>query len=129
MLNQEELRTLRDDLAQQLARLRHEIGEELTAEAGGRFRDLAGEVTDLGDEAVGAELAGTDNALIGRHVREVRDIEAAFARMDAGTYGRCVDCETDIDYARLAAYPTCKRCSPCQAVHEKTFAGQATPSL
>jgi len=129
MLTKEQRESLRSELGRELVELRLHLREELAAEAGERYRDIAGEVVDLGDEAVGAELAGIDNAIIGRNVREVRDIEAALARMETDKYGRCVDCATDISYGRLTAYPTCMRCERCQAVHEKTFAGEGKPSL
>ena len=49
---------------------------------------------------------------------DVRDILAARLRMNAGTYGTCVDCGEAIGYQRLLAYPTAKRCIACQREHE-----------
>ena len=129
MLTDENLLSLRNGLLLQLFAVRQQLGDELAAESTERYRDLAGEVTDAGDEAVGAEIAGIDNALIGREVDEVRDIESALARMDAGTYGRCVGCGEPIDFDRLTACPTGTRCVRCQAVHEKTHAGSVHHSL
>jgi signal-transduction protein with cAMP-binding, CBS, and nucleotidyltransferase domain len=37
-------------------------------------------------------------------------------------YGICIDCEQEIEYERLCAYSTAKRCARCQNVHERTFA-------
>jgi RNA polymerase-binding transcription factor DksA len=128
-MTNDQIEALRTTLVRRLADLRREIGDELAVEAQDRYRDIAGEVVDTGDEAIGAEIAGTDNVIIGRHVSEVRDIEAALARIDGAAYGRCIDCGTEVDYARLTAYPTAKRCAECQAVHERTFAGQPHPSL
>ncbi len=129
MLTDDELQTLKNTLVRQLASLRQEIGDELANETNEHYRDLAGEVTDTGDAAIGAEIAGTDNAIIGHHVEEVRDVEGALARIADGTYGRCADCGDDIEYPRLRAYPVCTRCEHCQAVHEKTFAGGTHASL
>ena len=129
MLSDGELETLRTGLVRQLASLRGEIKDEVAAEAGEHYRDLAGEVTDLADEAIGAELAGTGNAIIGHHVHEVRNIEGALADIATGRYGCCHDCGVDIEYARLTAYPTCTRCERCQSVHEKTYVGERHPSL
>jgi RNA polymerase-binding transcription factor DksA len=122
----ESLQTL---LAKRLAELRPLIADEVATEASERYRDLAGEVTDSADAAVAAELAGTENVLIGKHVQEVRDIEAALKRMESGTYGTCIECGMPIELARLKAYPTCKRCTPCQRAYEKTHAGGAHPTL
>jgi len=129
MLEKGELQTLKAGLMQRLALLRQQLGEEVAAQTNERYRNLAGEVTDAGDEAVGAEIAGIDNAIIGHHVDDVREIEGALARMAEGTYGRCHDCRADINYARLRAYSTCTRCERCQALHEKTFAGGQHSSL
>jgi RNA polymerase-binding transcription factor DksA len=129
MLTEHDLQTLRNGLLLQLFSLRQRLDEEVAAESGERYRDLAGEVTDAGDEAIGAEIAGTDNALIGHEVEEVRDLENALARMDAGTYGRCTGCDAEIESARLAACPACTRCVRCQSLQEKTYAGGSHPSL
>jgi RNA polymerase-binding transcription factor DksA len=66
--------------------------------------------------------------MIGRHVDELRDIEAARERMADGTYGRCVDCGEDIDVERLRAYPTARRCVRDQRRVEQSKPG-STPSL
>jgi RNA polymerase-binding transcription factor DksA len=55
-----------------------------------------------------------------RDVLELREIEAAKERMDAGTYGMCVDCGRDIPLARLNAQPSAKRCLECQTKYERT---------
>ena len=47
--------------------------------------------------------------------QHLADIEAALARLDAGTYGRCAACGGAIPDARLAARPaalTCVGCAP-----------------
>ena len=46
---------------------------------------------------------------------EIEDIEQALARLDTGTYGRCIACGHAIPTARLDALPTALRCAPCQA--------------
>ncbi|WP_420360019.1 TraR/DksA family transcriptional regulator [Agrobacterium vitis] len=46
---------------------------------------------------------------------ELRGIEAALARMEAGSYGRCVTCDAAIAPERLAllpATPFCQDCAP-----------------
>ena len=39
---------------------------------------------------------------------------AALARLDAGTYGRCVDCGGELPEERLDARPEAARCMNCQ---------------
>jgi len=129
MPNNDQIEALRGKMEQRLGELRARLQGQLASEAGEHYRDIAGEVTDTGDEAVGDELADTENALIGLHVDEVRDIEAALNRIARGSYGRCIDCRDEIDLARLTAYPTCTRCQACQRIQERTHAGGKHASL
>ncbi len=48
-----------------------------------------------------------------------KEVEDAIARIDAGTYGRCVDCRGWVARDRLEALPTAPRCVPCQEAYEK----------
>ncbi len=82
---------------------------------------------DTGDLATGDFLGDLDVAIIDRHVRELRDIEAARARIQGGTFGTCVDCGGEIALARLNAYPTAKRCLTCQQKREQVYAHEQTP--
>lgn len=80
------------------------------------------EPADSGDEAAAASIASLNLTLANRLEQELRDIEAAQARIERGEYGVCIDCGEDIGYSRLQAYPTAKRCIRCQARHEKLYA-------
>jgi RNA polymerase-binding transcription factor len=51
--------------------------------------------------------------------REMAEIQAALARIDAGTYGACDTCGAVISPARLAALPMARRCVRCQGRLEK----------
>ena len=46
--------------------------------------------------------------------REMEAIQAALARIDAGTYGICDTCGETISPARLTAMPMAHRCVACQ---------------
>src|SRR5262245_3911778 len=59
-----------------------------------------------------AEVALT--ALDEQGRREMAAIQAALARIDAGTYGICDTCGDTISAARLAAMPTARRGVACQ---------------
>lgn len=109
--------------------LREEIRAGLAASGNEDYRKLAGEVPDTGEESLADLLVDVRLAEIDRDVDEVNDIEAAMARMHSGTYGTCIDCGAPIPYARLQAYPTAKRCEPCQRNHERTFRSPGTPTL
>ena len=43
-----------------------------------------------------------------------REVKAALARLEDGTFGVCVDCEEEISPKRLAALPWATRCIRCQ---------------
>lgn len=43
-----------------------------------------------------------------------REIDAALARMDAGTYGKCENCGQDIPFERLEALPSATLCVTCK---------------
>jgi RNA polymerase-binding transcription factor DksA len=84
------------------------------------FAQVAGTVRDSGDEAQADLLADLGQAEVVREVATIRDLEAAQARIAAGTYGICSECGADIGFERLQAYPTALRCQPCQHTYEKT---------
>ena len=46
-------------------------------------------------------------------------VEAALARIEAGTYGECTDCGAHITAARLHAQPEAARCVHCQEKAEQ----------
>ena len=47
------------------------------------------------------------------HAQQER-VREALERVDAGTYGRCVDCGSDLPGERLEARPEAARCVDCQ---------------
>ena len=49
-----------------------------------------------------------------RHVREhLAEVDAALARVEAGTYGVCERCGSPIGAARLEALPAARKCIGC----------------
>lgn len=86
------------------------------------FRDVASEAPDSGDSSFASLSLDLENAAVSRDVAELRAIEGARARMENGTYGICVECETEIPYERLLVQPTAERCLPDQDMYEKTHA-------
>jgi len=43
------------------------------------------------------------------------EVRAALSKLDAGTYGRCDDCQRPVPEARLEALPWAIRCLDCQS--------------
>ena len=95
------------------------------------FTELLGRVRDSGEESVAEFFASANLTMLDREVHELRDVEAAHARIADGTYGKCEECGGDIDKARLEAYPTATRCVECERRREIARAGgrDITPSL
>ncbi|MGZ6272015.1 MAG: TraR/DksA family transcriptional regulator [Candidatus Limnocylindrales bacterium] len=55
-----------------------------------------------------------DLALRDKAQRDLGLVEAALARLEAGTWGRCVSCGDPIGVDRLEALPWADRCIDCQ---------------
>jgi RNA polymerase-binding transcription factor DksA len=129
MVSGNKVRNLKKELDERERALRQEIRAELLKSEEQHYRDLAGRVKDVGEESVADLLVDLQLASVDRHIQELRDIEAAQTRMMTGSYGTCVDCGVAVAFERLQAYPTAKRCRPCQAQHERLYAGQSGPSM
>ncbi len=111
------------------AQLAAETQEDVERAREEEYPELAGPVTDTGDRASADLLADLDNAEISRDLRMQRELDDALARLEAGTYGICVDCGGEIELERMRAYPAALRCHACQRVHEKTYAHPSEPRL
>jgi len=53
-----------------------------------------------------------------RNVKRLREVRAALARIDAGAFGICLDCEKEISMKRLSAMPWTASCIVCQEAAE-----------
>jgi RNA polymerase-binding protein DksA len=84
------------------------------------FRDVASEAPDPGDASFASLEQDLENAAATRDAAELRSIDGARERIQNGTYGQCINCETEIPFERLLAQPTAERCAPCQDMYEKT---------
>ena len=117
-------------LDQQYEALLEEVREALENSENQQYVELVDRApTDSADRATGDALADLNLAIIDRHVHEIRDIDAARARIASGSFGTCTDCGGEIGFERLLAYPTAKRCFVCQQQYEKTHAHEGNPTL
>lgn len=115
------LATGRDDVDEAAARQRL---EQLLTELDDSSRTLAGETGDTGELSridqhpaeAASELTELERDEAVRHVvaGQREEVVAALARLDDGTYGRCVDCGNDLPEERLDARPEAARCVTCQ---------------
>ncbi|MBN9200212.1 MAG: hypothetical protein ABS61_00135 [Microbacterium sp. SCN 70-18] len=79
-------------------------------------RARSGESDDDEHDPDGAPLSGEWSRLEGLRAevdRELADIDAAFGRVDDGTYGICRGCGRAIPVGRLEVRPTADRCVTC----------------
>lgn len=58
-------------------------------------------------------------ALVGQVRRQLAEIDAALARVDAGTYGVCEECGGAIGDGRLEARPVARTCIRCAAASSR----------
>ena len=110
--------TERSSLAKQMEErrrvLRSELAAKLNAQDNPALLGLRNRMEETDDWAVADLETALDVAEVSRDAGELREVEAAFARIAEGTYGECVECGVDIPYARLHASPSAPRCIACQ---------------
>ena len=108
------------------AELRQEL-EAKKAELEARLERITGNLR-RGYEADSKERAKQmeDNEVVdalGNEAREeVAKISAALRRMDAGDFGVCVECGSDISPGRIEAYPYAEECIDCARLDERRSA-------
>lgn len=54
-----------------------------------------------------------------KEISDFKEIEQALQRLNDGTYGRCLECEEDINWQRLVAIPETAFCRECKKALEK----------
>ena len=116
---------LRAQLLSRLAELRGRVASEIVPDPDETFSGIAGEVQDAGDSSVALERTSLRGVLVERNVVELTAVERAIGRMRSGRYGVCIDCELEIQPARLKVLPTAERCSACQDLFERRAATAA----
>ena len=109
------------DARQALLLRRAKLAGEIEAGVATRSTKEGGNVMDSAELAADNVARDVLIAEIDRDAGEMAAIDAALARLDAGTYGQCVDCGAAIDAARLERVPETARCTPCQRRREASI--------
>ena len=91
--------------------------QELRAQSKGDVVDFA---VDAVQDEISSQLAEVES-------RELTYIENALERMQAGGYGVCEHCNTNIPLARLQALPYATLCIRCQREAEKSGVSRSSP--
>jgi RNA polymerase-binding transcription factor len=129
-LTHEQLETLRRRLDGRHRALLRETRDEVQHTEQRQYAEVVDRAPiDEGDQSVSIELADLNMEMMNRHIREIREIEAANAHIDAGGYGTCVECGRDIGFERLLAQPTALRCRDCQEQWENTHQHDGPPKI
>lgn len=93
------------------------LGKETIHADGERF-DLKVEAPENSDESINVGALET-NIVLKEHMLEgIARIDSALERIENGGYGICIDCDTDIPYERLMAFPAAARCLTCKEKFE-----------
>jgi RNA polymerase-binding transcription factor DksA len=104
-------------LLEERDRQRH-LAERLQADVAELTAERAMSDTDVEDgfgEGAGMVVdRDRDQALHATARAALEDIEAALARVESGTYGRCTSCGEQIPPARLEAMPAATVCVACK---------------
>lgn len=118
VLFETQLRRQRDSLFSALRQRLHQgaDGDEMV---------LASQVADLREQAQADLLGDIDIGLLQIELGELDAVDAALARLHAGTYGSCARCAAPVGLRRLRAQPAARMCRPCQEALEKR--GPAAP--
>lgn len=86
--------------------------------------ELAAEIVAPGQMTYGSQAAAAsqvfeqqrDLALRERNAQHLEQVEAALARLAAGTFGSCIRCGNPIAAERLEALPWAAHCIDCQRI-------------
>ena len=105
---------VRRRLAEERERLLKEISQQEIL-----GKENTGYATHMADDASEVYEQAKNLALREHLERMLNQVEAALARLDAGTYGICEDCGEPIDPARLEALPYATLCLECQQRREE----------
>lgn len=117
-LTAEQLDQLKKLLQNRETSLRADIRREVSLKED--YAQVASEAPDPGDASFADLSIDLGNAAVTRDLTELRAVQNAYTRIDAGTYGECLECGYAIPFERLKVQPTAERCAPCQNMYEKT---------
>lgn len=110
----DDLKNFRRILLALRARLRGDLDQmtdEALPEATGNLSNMPLHMADVGSENYDQEFT---LGLIQNEQVVLDQIEDALARIEAGTFGRCEECDAPIAKSRLQALPYTRYCIDCQ---------------
>ncbi|MDH5480540.1 MAG: TraR/DksA family transcriptional regulator [Nitrosomonas sp.] len=118
---EDQLTQLKAAMQKRYIALQEEIRSELAHSNSGFDISLADNINNIPDDI--------DTALIDKQINEMRELEVSLKQFMELEFGDCIDCDGEIGFNRLMAYPSAQRCIQCQNQYEKTFPHESNPSL
>lgn len=115
-LSNETLNELKNTLLEEKKRIQAELERigKPTTEAGDYSTNFNEIGKDEDDNATEVEDYTDNLALEANLEKQLKEILAALERIEAGTYGKCENCNDEIPLERLRAYPAARICTKCQ---------------
>lgn len=110
---------IKSNLNMQRNALRNTIRQLLHQSDDPKIMTFANHLSEVEDWVEADVLNDIDIAQCNLELSELRAVDAALARIKAGTYGICIDCGDNISVERLDATPVAERCIDCQEHFEK----------
>jgi DnaK suppressor protein len=98
---------------------RREMQNDVQSRIRGGRTDRADEVRDDLEVSDADTQGDLEFALLQMRSETMTRIDEALARLDAGKYGSCFECESEISERRLRALPFAVRCQACEERREK----------
>lgn len=115
---QRSTRVRRDDLEHMLQDRRREARQEVHTRIHEVRTTGVTETLDTGEDSESDIQKDLELALLQMKAETLTRIEEALFRLQAGTYGYCLECEGDISEKRLRALPFAVRCKACEEARE-----------
>ena len=114
-----ETSTRKADLRQLLRERRREMQDEVQSRIRDGRTDRSIEVRDDLEHSDADSQEDIALALLQMRAEALARIDEALARLDAGKYGSCFECEREISERRLRALPFAVRCQACEEKREQ----------
>jgi len=107
------------ELRQTLTDLRTELRRDINGRVRESRTDRSDGVVDQVEDSDDDVRQGLDLALLEMRANTITAIDDAIARLDAGRYGFCFECDAPIAIRRLRALPFAVRCRECEEEQEQ----------
>jgi DnaK suppressor protein len=101
---------------------RHDLQQDLQRRLIDRRTDQQHDVHDEMERGDADLSVDVEFALMQMKAETLSRIDSALARIEAGDYGKCFECEADISETRLRALPFAVRCKECEEQREQGHA-------